>query len=594
MKYKLIFTLFITFSLFVIMSSDKTSEEDSSKYVMEITPKTFYDQLKKYGRLVLYFYSHKCSHCQDFNPLFDEAARLSHVAKHGFGFVKLDGPVHEEFADTFRMTETPSIYFVEKADGQLVRSKYGGRRSIRAINRYLTKKYKYRPRELTSYKTFRKLVEKAKSFLIFFGDKTKHSNVFSRFINSSLDKGIENIFWTKSDEFYEKYKVNKNNIEAILHSNRNSTLDEGLKFNLDTASKKLTPKYIHHLVNVYTRPSYASMNEEGLQGVPLGEVEMCIAIFNKKSSKYYDKLIEEVKRTSEKHRKDCFFFIAPYNSKEAKTFVRTLHIKKEDLPAYVIFAPDGTDAEESTKYFKKGSLKVEEGDYMKFFEGYKTGKIEKYLMSEPIPKNPVDHLGVYKVVGHTFKDVILNKAAGKHVIINVCAENRRCHNWELRYGRAVKKLKKNENLFFAKIDLRKNEFEHVNVGITPTIAFIYDGLNRFENIQLYDGNLTTKGLIEFIDKQIKLKNKKAVLKVDPLPDDKENEEREKYSPIKPQQESEDEEEPEEPEENKNVNDVWEGKEGEQESSEEHVDLDEKQEHPEEGIPEVSDHIKEGL
>ena len=239
MKLKLFIFIVIAFTLYCsIICNNAQSKTDSStstnteEAVIEITPKSFYDQIKKYGRLLLYFHSKKCSHCNKFSPIFDEIAKESKEANQGYGFVKIDGPENEEFADTFKMTETPSIYFVEKIEGHLLRTKYEGKRSKRAIKKYLTKKYSYRPRELTDYNAFKELVKKSKKFMIFFGDKEKNLNLLKKFISSALDNEIENIFWTKSNEFYEKYGINKGNVDVVIHFNKDSILDAGIKLNL--------------------------------------------------------------------------------------------------------------------------------------------------------------------------------------------------------------------------------------------------------------------------------------------------------------------------------------------------------------------------
>lgn len=524
----------------------KGGEKDKNRVsnVKEVTPQSFYSELKKFGKLFLYFYSEKCGHCSTFNPLFEEIAKISTDKKHGFGFVKIDGPKNEEFADTFKMGETPSLYFIEKAEGQLLKTKYEGRRSVRAMSRYLEKKHKYRPRELTEYKGFKELVKKAKRFVLFFGDKEKHGNILDRVVSSALDFNIENILWTKSEEFYEKYKVPKGSREVILHTNTNDVLDDGLRFDLPGLEKegyRLTPKNIFHLMLVFSRNPVNKFTEATIRNVPLGESDLCIGVYGNEKSRYKDNMLKQMEETAIKYRKDCFWFVTHFGSREANSFTEPLGIKKSDLPAFVIFHPEPDDPDNSQKYLKKSVNKtLEEGVYLKWFENYRTGKLDKAIMSEDIPQNPIDNWGVYKLVGHTFKDIIVNKAAGKHVILNVCTDNIRCHNWEMRFGRAVKKLRKNEDLFFAKIDLRRNEFDYLNLGMTPTVGFIFDGINKFENLRIYnENNLTTSGLINFIQKQLFTINKNKKLIVEPMDDDKVNDEKDKHSPIRSKQEEAD-------------------------------------------------------
>ena len=199
-------------------NKDNKEKKEEEELVVDITPRSFYDQVKKYGKLIIYFYSKTCGHCQTFEPIYKEVAKFSKDKNLGFGFVKIDGPGNEEFSDTFKLTETPSLFYVEKSDGQMIRTRYEGRRSVRALTRYLTKKHSYRSRELTNYKSFTELVKKSKRFMIFFGDKTIHNDVLNKFISAALDHGIENIFWTKSAEFYDKYNINKNEIEVVIHT----------------------------------------------------------------------------------------------------------------------------------------------------------------------------------------------------------------------------------------------------------------------------------------------------------------------------------------------------------------------------------------
>jgi len=578
-------SLLICFQLLYSAETANENEEKDSEYVINITPKTFYEQFKKYGKLVIYFHSRKCGHCKHFSPLFDEVAKQAHQKNFGFGFVKIDGPDNEEFSDGFKLTETPSVFFVEKVDGQIFKTKYEGKRSIRGMIRYLTKKHSYRPRELTDYKEFRELVKKTKKFMIFFGDKATHQEILNKFINAALDVGFENILWTKSPEFYEKYNVTKDQVEVVIHTNIENVLDDGLRLKLQNYPlKDLKQKLITHLVFVHNIPLAPNFEEDTIKGIELHDHPLTIVLYDK-NSKNFGRLYEEIKKVNEKYRVESYFYTSAYGTKEASGFAGQMNIRKSDLPAYVIFSPsEGGDIEEMIKYCKK-SIKddVEEGDFTKWFEDYRSGKLERYVMSESIPQDPVDNNGVYKLVGHTFKDVILNKAAGKHVVLSICSDNVRCQSFESRFARVVKKLRKNENLFFAKIDYSKNEFDYVNTGITPSVALIFDGLNRFENVELYDGQLTSKAIIEYLEKH--LKAKKNVLQVEAFPDDKDVDAREKYAPIKPKQEEESDG-ADEKEESKPVTPDADDEETNDKSTqgEEKVDLDSGD----------SEHIKEGL
>ena len=552
-------TLLIIMMLFSFSSVFASSEIKSTLHdisvVSTITPDDFYELISTYQKVFLYFYKPEDQYSKAFEPVLEEVCKK--LAKEGLGykFAKIDGLLHSTFREENYVFDPSTLLYITKNGDDIQRTVYTAQRSPKALLSYIKKKHTYKPRELVEYSKFLELVKKTSKFIIFLGDKEQHAEELNNIIQASLDSGIFNIFWTKSDEFYEKYGVEKGKQELILHVYTDGKLDNGRSFEVSTKPVNLTYNAVVQLINTYQRELVMNFDEEHIKAV-LGDYTnvkknfgFCLVLYNEKNRKFnskeFHKLISEI--AGERRRNFVFFFLST-TQKKTKELMKGLQIGT-NIPALVLYPPDNETKKESDKFVLTSEKEtITKERINQFLEDFLSDKLTPYTISEPVPTNPVDENGIYKIVGSTFKHVLNVVFKGKYVIVNFCASNERCSDFEERFARVTRKLNENSNLTFAKFDLLLNDLNGLENEQTPTLVFFPNVDNKIKSGRIFEGNLNTIDIIRWTAKNFK--DYGYNVKVKSFEDDAEENEKEKFTPIKSKEDEHEEEfdDPPEPEE----------------------------------------------
>jgi len=534
--------IFLTLLLLIGILSSTNAKES---LIMELVPEQFYDLISQNQKVILNFYDTESKFSQTFNPIFEEVANQANSKNLDYKFAKINASMYEEFSETFKISDIPTIVYIHKtSDDNLIKVKYTGQKSKKALLSYLTKKKTYKARELIQYSKFLQLIKKSKKFIILLGDKSKNEELLNNLIQSSLDLGIYNIFWSNSDEFYEKYGVEKGKIEIIYHTNDNERLDKGALFELSKKPYDLSIASILHLIKVYTRPpimEFSTLNIRNVFG-DSNNLAFGVLVFNPRSNSTDHKSVQELANSfaEEKRRELPTFYLEGPGSKKANNFMSSFAIQLADIPAFAIYQPEIDNKSEERYILRAINNVLTKERLYNFVDDFFNKKLTPFIISEPIPDKPTDSNGIYKIVGTNFKSIITYAAKNKHALVNFCTTNERCNEFEERFIRVKRKLQNNKNLIFGRIDSQRNEFEGLGNDATPTLVFFPDTDEKIRSGKIYDGLLTTANIIKFVAKCYKESGQS--LKIEALDDDFDEDQREKFSPIKSKEDKPQEEE----------------------------------------------------
>ena len=205
--------------------------------------------------------------------------------------------------------------------------------------------------------------------------------------------------------------------------------------------------------------------------------------------KEYDQAFTEI--ASEMKSPDTIFFISDVKEPIEKQLMEIFGITEEDLPAIQAAEYDV----ETIMYRYEGKMTSE---YIKkFMTNWREGTLSRYYTSEPIPK---DNPGpVFKVVGKTFKDEVINN--DKNVLVRYYAP------WcefsamvEPIFKRIAETLKDNDKVKFCEMDATKNDVEGYPAEGYPIIKFFPAG-NKEAPIY-YDEDFTEDAMVKFVEDHV--------------------------------------------------------------------------------------------
>ena len=332
-----------------------------------------------------------------------------------------------------------------------------------------------------------------------------------------------------------------------IASDDNKKLDKGSVFELATKPYDLSASSLLWLIKVYSHRALMEFNSHNIK-LELGDSsksKMPIGIFVFDPNSSLDSRKDFVNYTeliANRYRREITFYFTKSTSKKDNSLLSNFQIQESELPAFILFPAEERDDEADTGRYilRANNTELNESDVEMFINDFKNKKLPSFLVSEPIPEKgkEQDENGIWKLVGLTFKNFINEEAKGKHVIVNFCSDNERCNDWEERFVRVAKKLAKNKNLVFGRLDIKLNEFEGLGSDATPTVVFFPDVENiqgqKIKSGKIYDGqNMSTMSLIKFISKCYRESGQS--LKIESFDDDAEENEREKFNPITPKE-----------------------------------------------------------
>jgi len=465
----------------------------------------------------LQFYAPWCPHCNQLNPIYEKAAKLSKEEKLPGVYVKVDATANPNLAEKYEVRGYPTLYWVDNK----ANTKYGytGERDPTQFVNFQRKKLKlFNLDENGSLEDINTFVNRTSST----------SNVLLVVVNNNnknaYDEEIKNLLIAAGDNNYGKVFLNHSEavinhfnlqndklaILSFLYNKETNNLREPEKitFNLEDL---VNEKSASELISKYKFEPYNELNDDLLDSVIDKAETSLIFIYSDEETQGQNLTNAHniLREYAIENRRNFHVFHAEAKNKGITVLVEVLNLRKEDMPLLLLtqkseykVSSELLDEPELDK-FRLDNFDLTRESVDQFVSDWRNGKLVPFLASEIIPENPYDKYGVYKVVGKTFDNFLLTK--GKDLILSICSPIiKRCKNFNQRLGRVVEKLKNNTELLFASVDPNFNEFR---VQITPKFPSILffpnenEDLNvtiRFENRIEFNGDFTTRNITDFI------------------------------------------------------------------------------------------------
>jgi len=441
--------------------------------VLELTDLTFQETIENNPIVLVLFYSNWCSTCKKVKADFDATAKLAASFKKSYLIARIDGSSQTEVADRVNISDFPLIilYVNQK------RIDYGkGKDNIvpEELIRFIDKKVRPPSVELT-------MKEEIEGFKNSKGTKClliSNDNTIQETYIEVAKKLIDIPFYHMTEERGKEYFSEIEKFPAVIFStSENYVLDSGL-----------TTEGIRYFIELNRFPPLTDLTKDVAGQILKPSGRIGIIFFMKTSHPNFAKYKEEFSKVAAKQKSlDKLFSIAQLDNDLHARILKFLGYDESYLPLIVIIKKDVALA----KYRYKGEYTEEE--IGKFVEDFMAEKIEEDIKSEEIPK---ENKGpVYKVVGKTFKDEVINSDMDVFVKFYApwCGH---CKTLAPVYEELAEKLKEGNKLKFVEIDSSVNEVPGHSISSYPTLKLFLR--NDRENPREYMGNRKLESMLEFL------------------------------------------------------------------------------------------------
>ena len=518
--------------LFLITSTLNKSrkKEKNRKYFanfITIVNETTYDKFLNENRNVfLNFMTANCKLCKKLRTLLKKIAFDSNTNKWNLKIGIVDGILNPNLSEKFNLQKDnyPSSFFLNNSEKTTTR--YSGEYTYDAILSYLKYRMKYHVKEISSLNEIYTLIKKKTHCLLFVGDKSFFQNQFNMITNNYDELRQYLVVQTKNKEIMEHFNVSSVSFDVIFfnfiehkddeeldyrkskhkpkNKKRKYTLDIGAKMNL-SREMNLDKEIFLSILNLYRRPLVARLSDETLNTVFEDQVTSIFLI--SKNNQDLIPLGKLAQTLAPKYRSEIWFLVSSYLDQGNSVLYKNLKIKKSGLPAIVLFSHKKNLVDDIHKFiWSSDPNPIEESDIENFINSWKNNKLNRFYISQEIPKKQVNKAGIHKIVADNFLNYLEN--VNINLLLLICSPLcKKCERLEPVYELLSMKLKNNKNLVIGEIDPLTNEFEGIDVKQVPYLIFYPGGSaeSRLKNQVKYNGNYTLSELVNFVEKNTNIK-----------------------------------------------------------------------------------------
>ncbi|EZG49484.1 disulfide isomerase [Gregarina niphandrodes] len=428
--------------------------------VTVLSGSTFDDFITKNPVALVKFMAPWCGHCKRLAPEYEQAA--TELKKVNIPLAEVDATVDQELAQKYNVQGFPTMFLFR--DGK--NEPYNGGRTASTIVDWV-----------------KKMTGPALTWVE--GEETG--------ISSETDAGIRFVGAFKSKEseeaklFEEAAKTHrmKGSFAAFVSQDENKTNKVTvLRPAEDPVSTTVTTKgLLNAFIGEESVPLFGVVNGENY-GEYAARSKSWVWFAGNKDD--FNKVAPEVRKVSKDYR-------SSFNFVWLDTDVHKQHAEHmlglTEIPGLAIIY-------EEAKFHHPDPANLNQKEISKFIEKVKSGKVKRFLKSEPIPETNDGPVKV--VVGQQFSEIVLQKDTDVFLEIYApwCGH---CKKLAPAYEEFANKIKANKHVMVAKFDGTANEpdvsgFEYKGF---PTLFYVKAGSK--EPI-IYDGERTVEGLIAFTKK----------------------------------------------------------------------------------------------
>jgi protein disulfide-isomerase A1 len=454
-----------------IMNVTCKDEDD----VITLEDSNFDAELEKHQFLLIEFYAPWCGHCKALEPEYKKAAELLREENFGVRLAKVDATENSELTKRFAIQGYPTLKFY--SNGQY--SDYTGGRTSQDIIQWIKKKSGPPSTEINSVEEVEKFKANGNFVFLYFGSENSEKFKFFNTVASKYEYSFAHSF----NEAVKSHYNAQDNI--ILFKN----FDE-LRNDFDA---RLTEDAFEAFTDAYSIPIVGRFSERSVE-VIFDKNKVGLFYIRSDESAADVAFDEVLRKIAPAYRNKIVFVFSDIKYDIEERLGEYFALTEKDLPHIRI--TDVVNEQEIKNYILE--KKINEENLVQFIHDFLDNKLTPYFKSEPVPETQDE--AVYKVVGKTFQDVVIN--TDKHVLIEFYAPwCGHCENFVPTYEEIAQVFNaESSNVVVAKMDATENEVDGLDISGYPTIQFYKAGDKS--NPVNFKGTRGKWEVIDWVKKQI--------------------------------------------------------------------------------------------
>ena len=229
-----------------------------SDYIKELHPKTFHNFLKENDYVLLEFYTEGCPHCQEFAPVFLEAAKDMKFTKElsQVKIAKIDGQKYEEITNTYDVKGFPDVKLISIKHG--IQADYFGERKVESLIKFVKSRINKKVVELQSIKQLTLLESTKKHMLVICGKNETFPEIFKLGNKLIMQYDDLELFYTSNIEVTDNLNCTNNNPGLILIKNYD---ERRMKYD----EKTFNSTHFEEWFNIFSLPTLVRLSDENIQ-----------------------------------------------------------------------------------------------------------------------------------------------------------------------------------------------------------------------------------------------------------------------------------------------------------------------------------------
>jgi thiol-disulfide isomerase/thioredoxin len=506
---------------------DAEHQDDTNLHELNETSLPEFLTTKHYA-FVKFYTPDDCPACHKLNPHYTKSAEGAKPL--GVSFIKVDASANVNLAKEWGVSDYPAVFWVNNKEG--IREQLKSHDNLLSFARRMlgvTKIQKVNSLDELASKNFN-------TTFIIVGvddvDTVEQDKIY--LLEGAAEKaGINTVVLTGAKDVKDKYNVDGHFKVAVSRWDKKSNAFEESE-NIDLVHNDYSDEEsLAKVLDFYRTKGYQVVDED-LMNIIIEEGKPSVMLIHGEETSQHDinKIDEVLRDLSHTYRKELFFSRSEHSNSAISIINEVLGVKTNHLPYLLLTHARANTAEDMDK-FKLEKVNIDKTVIQNFIDQWKHGELKSFLVTEDLPERNPDERGVYKVVGQNFNEFLTQR--NKDIVLHVCTpEQKACTKFAERFNRIVEKLAGNSNLVIGETDPNLNEYEVEFVQKFPNLLFFpseNDGVDvkqKFANVVVYDGDLTTAKVSEWI-----IQNAKNDIKVKQLDNEDEINEKEASEPIKP-------------------------------------------------------------
>ncbi len=479
--------------------------------ISELTEESFKKFIQENSNVFVYFYVPFCTSCRDFNMVLEEIAQNVQQTSSSVKFVKIDSEKHPAASESLPIKEYPALFFIRN---ETVIIPFEGENTSENITLFIQNCLNTSPEssqknitnteskndmninEITELSNLNNILrtQNVKNIILYLGDSKHFISIYQHF---SKEKNVL-VYFSNSTEVLNHFSVNHDEFEVFLfkYSNKNKNYTE---YNINFRQRNIRLDIFNELIATHMKNSPSLLTDKNLDRIlDTGFPSIVIVLPDFSNSTMVDHLVNELNIARKQFPSDLWYFVTNFQEPNVKAFIDLLRVTPEMLPTIIIF--DGSNLKDNNsvkKYlWNRGEINVQ--NLKGFIQDFYNNNLQFYLASEEIPAQPINEFGVYKIVGKTFPELVLN-STGKEILLLLCTEyHDDCPKLFNIYNNVGRKLSANGHLIIGTIDPASNEIDNLTLDFIPYLMYLHDTPDKLAHHVKFEGNFTTQQMVEFV------------------------------------------------------------------------------------------------